>query len=660
MTITYALQVGLVVRRGNRTLEFDRRLDSNTVLFIDCMDKRPHQWSICDLQKDINSGKLVVVTAAQSTPPLTRVEGITTIFDVDSIPEKHKKQVDRCLEYVKAFRRRGLTRGMRARVTKALPEVAQQLGDSSPPSVSTILLMWRKLERSDNNSAALVSGHVQRRASTRKVWQLAIVKRAIRTEYCNRDRISIKTLHDSVNRQLRAASLRNDQPIEEAKISYTTLRREINLIDKFALDSSRYSVSYAKNKWRSSFHGVGAIRALQRYEIDHTVIDVVVISDVNGMPLGRPTITVIVDAYSAYVVGFFVSFWGPGLASTFSALKVAFAPKDTYQLSSWNIENPWLGMGVCELLVMDNGMEFHSPQVRSLARRLDMDLLYNPVRQPWLKPVVEQTFRKLGHQLPVEGRVEKQLNNYLPRSADHTSAITFSALCQGLTMAFVDVHANSINERKLARPIDLFGESLEELPPPLLLGPTHDLEITMGEQGTKVIGNEGVIQDYIRYNTPDLQQLRGQFGHKFKTEIRYQPDNLDHIYVRVPETAHWLLVPSCCPEYTHNLSAVQHKAIRRFAKDELTRRNAEETLMRAKCNLRDHWNASVRFGKRLKKNHLKALSGLTSAHILADGPISAAQATTPMSTVVPVCEADLLPPLHELPTFEAISFRRGS
>lgn len=660
MTTVYALAVGLVLRRGQRTFEFERRLDASTVLFIDCHDKRPHQWKVSDLYKKIQSGDLAVVMGETNPSPNAALDGIQTIFDIDSLPDKHKKDIYRKLQYVTALRRMGLTRGMRERIDSAIAKIATQLQDNDPPSSSNLMSVWRKLDKNDNNAAALVSGHVNKRAATRKDRQLAIVRKAIRTDYCNRNRITLVQLHEIIRPQLEAEARRCGMPIEEAQISYTTLRREIKKIDRYALNASRYGRAYANNEWRYSLRGVNATRALQRYEIDHTMLDIVVVSDTTGMPLGRPTITAVVDAYSSYVAGFFISFWGPGLATTFSALKVAFAPKDDFQLTSLNIASPWLGMGVCEMLVMDNGMEFHSQQLRSLAQRLHMDLLFNRVRQPWLKPVVEQTFGKLGHHLPSTGRVEKPRDNYLPVSADQTAAITFSALCQGITMAFIDVHANSINDRTLARPIDLFGESLEKLPPPMLMGPAQDLDIVMGEQATKVIGNEGVIQDYIRYNTPELQQIRRQIGLKFKTEIRYHPDNLDRIYVRVPDTPNWLLVPSCHPDYTHNLSVVQHKAIRRFARDELSRRNADEVLMRAKESLREHWNSSVRFGKRLKAQHLKALGNLTSEHVLSDALISKPSTALLGPSDVPVCKPDLLPPLNELPTFEAISFRAGN
>lgn len=85
--------------------------------------------------------------------------------------------------------------------------------------------------------------------------------------------------------------------------------------------------------------------------------------------------------------------------------------------------------------------------------------------------------------------------------------------------------------------------------------------------------------------------------------------------------------------------------------------------MRAKESLRAHWNSSIRHGKRLKSQHLKAMEGLTSAHVMAQANTQAIPASTPFalpSPKAPLCEVDLLPPLDELPTFNAINFRRGN
>lgn len=655
MVAKYAFAVGLVVRRGERLFEFERRLNDDTVIFIDQLEKSPHRWKLGDVHRDIQRGDLRIVAGDRASTVADSVDGLPLIFDIESLPEKHKEQVGKLASYIKGCRRKGLSRGERVAIEQAISELAESLGDSSPPSASTVMRWWRKLDRNDNVLQSLVSGHVFKKMPKRKAAAYQVAKRIIQRDYCSRTRPTIQGVTETINEELRSIGARQMLP-ELASVSYTTVRRCIKEIDGFALDSARYGRAYAKNKWRYSLGGTGCTRAMQRYEIDHTILDMVVICDRTGLPLGRPTITVVVDTFSGYVVGFFISFWGAGLASTFSCLKVAFGPKSEYLEPGLNLENPWLGMGVCESLVMDNGLEFHSPQMRSVAQHLDIDMLYCPVRAPWFKPVVERTFGALNLYLPPQGRVEKRLDNYIPQQPKQTSAITFSALCQGLLITFVDVHPFEVNDKKLARPFDLMSESLELLPPPCLPGPMDQLDIIVGQSTDRVIGNEGVILAYLRYNSRELNELRHQHGVKFNAEVRYNPADLGQIYVRVPASPNWLVVPSCHPDYTQGLSAVQHRAIRQLAKKELKSRNADEVLLRAKQSLRDHWMSSVKTGKRLKSQHLKAMSGLTSADVLSLSPSPRPASAAVLVEKAPLCVKDMAVPMHDIPVYETVMF----
>lgn len=653
MTATYALCVGLVVRRGQRTFEFDRRLEDGTVIFIDQIDKSPHRWQLGQLYRDIHEGKLHLVTGtlAKDTSP-NECNGLPLIFDLESLPERHATKVKRQVSYIRALRRQGLTRGMRQAVEAEIPKIASTLEDKRPPSTSTVMHWWRQFERNDGVVNSLVSGHVFKKVGKRKPWAQAIIKETLRKVYCTRARRSLKAVAIEVNRRLAQAAKERGAPADEMAVSESTIRRYKSEIEPYALDVARFGAAYARNKWRYSLRGANCTRALQRYEIDHTLMDIVVICDRTGFPLGRPTITVVVDSFSGYVVGFFVSFWGPGLATTFSSLKVAFGPKDLYTLSSMPMEHKWLAMGICELLAMDNGLEFHSPQMRSVALQLDMDLLYCPVRQPWLKPTIERVMGSHTSYLPVEGRVEKPLNNYLPIDPRQSARVTFSALCEGLFKAFIDIHAFEINDKKIARPYDLFEESIALLPAPPLPGDMRHLDIVVGESRTLSVGNEGVVMKYLRYNSKELQQLRRSVACNFKTQIKFTPGNLGQVFLQVPNSANWMPVPCCFPEYAEGLSVVQHKAIRQHAKSELKARGVDEILMRAKNQLHEHWNSQVIIGKRLKSNHLRALSGLTSAHSLGEQPPEVAlHVATPSGKSV-LCDTDLVPPPREIPVFD--------
>jgi putative transposase len=298
------------------------------------------------------------------------------------------------------------------------------------------------------------------------------------------------------------------------------------------------------------------------------------------------------------------------------------SPKEDY-LQGAKLSQPWLGMGLPELLVMDNGLEFHSNQFRLVALHLGIDLLYCAVRQPWLKPHVERVLGSLHGRLPSAGRVRKALTNEVPLKPQETAAITFSALCHGVLKALIDVHALQPNLRKLARPFDLFADGLAELPPPALPTSMEELDIIVAPSRQLTVGNEGVVSEYLRFNSPELQQLRRSTAERFKTLVKFNPEDLSLVHVQDVRSKRWLAVPCCWPEYAIGLSLVQHRAIRVQAKGQLQQNGREDAFMRAKSELADLWQSSTVAGRRLKSAQLRGLSGLTSSHALrgaADAP----------------------------------------
>ncbi len=356
---------------------------------------------------------------------------------------------------------------------------------------------------------------------------------------------------------------------EPYQVSESTVRRALNEIEPYALDVARHGTAYARNKWRYSLKGIVATRPLERVEIDHTLLDIVVVHDRTGMPIGRPTITVVVDAYSGYVVGFFISFWGTGLPSTLSAIRQAVLPKDDITASVPGLNQQWLAWGMHDLWVVDNGLEFHSPQFRLAALEMGCDVQFCRVRQPWLKPVVERTMLDLKMSLPKEGLVIKGLNNELPLDPRKAACIRFSDLCFGLLKAFVDVHPLEVNVRRLARPLDLFGEGFASMPMPELPADLKSFDLLGCMSKRLRVGNEGVLMDYLRFNSRELQDIRRRTANNFETMVKFQPGDLGMAYVQDPNSKRWLPVPSTNPEYTAGLSILQHRAIRRMRKDDL-------------------------------------------------------------------------------------------
>lgn len=657
---TYSLSVGLVVRRGDRTRRLERHLEDGQLVFIDQVSGTPHTMTPAALQRLVLAGDLEIVSGDPASDASTGVSA-PLVKTLDDLPERQAKEVRRRYRYVIYMKRKGLRHGMRGRISHALAELKGKvpMGEATdaaekvprPPRASTVMEWMRRWETSGGNLIGLLTRHAVRSTPQRLDPRVLAIGRAqVRKFYCTRRRPTIKATQEQIETLLKA-----DKGLDTQTISISTVRRLIEEISPYDRDVARFGAAYARHKWRYSLQGIGADRPMQRYEIDHTVLDVVVICDRTGMPLGRPTITIVVDAFSGLVAGIFISFWGTGLAATLSALKVAISPKDEYVTQN-RLSVKWLPFGIPCLMVVDNGLEFHSPQFHNIAMYLSMDLRFCAVRQPWLKPFVERTLGELHGYLPHQGRVEKRLDNYLPPKPEKSATITFGTLCTGVLKAFVEIHPFEVNERKLWLPFDRFSEGMELLLPPSLPTSTAELDLIVAVTKEYTVGNEGVVPNYLRYNCIELQNLRRAVGTDFRTLIKFNPEDLSMVHVQDPRTKGWLPVPSCMPEYTYGLSIVQHKAIRAQLKGQIARKDVSDRLLQAKTELTELWNTSAAIGKRLQAAQLRALSGLTSSHALRGATAAATDAPPPPAAPTPerlLTPEDLKVPEIEVPDFDA-------
>lgn len=663
----YVVAVGLVVRDGQRTWRFERALDDEkkTVVFLDELTHAPRTMSLAELHRLVDSGRLTVDRG--DSPSLLRTTGRPAglISTVEDLRPEVRAEIERRHRYLLYLKKLGITRGQRKRITQAIDRLAGKLPlqaagkgalDPRPPSASAVMDWMRRSELSGGSLSALIHRSSIRTSGPRanpRVREVALD--LIGDHYLRRKRPVLTQTKLLIDRKLSALAQSGEVPHDEARISMSTVKRMVLAVPPFERDVARFGPAYAKNKWRYSLAGLRVTRPLERYEIDHTILDVVVIDDTSGMPLGRPTITLIVDSFSGYVAGFFISFWGAGLASALAALKVAIAPKDDVTADQ-GLSRPWLPYGIPMLIVADNGLEFHSPQFHAVAMHLGTDLEFCPTRQPWFKPVVERTFGTLNLYLPASGRVEKPRNNYLPLRADKTAAITFGALCRGILKAVVEILPLERNARTLCRPFDKFSEGMEGLLPPSLPTSTEELNLIVAQSGSATVNHEGVVKNHLRYNSDGLRDLRRATGSNFSTAIKFDPNDIGKMYVKDPVSGAWLCVPSCRPEYTTGLSIVQHKAIRARVKGDLNQRNADEMLIRSKLELIDEWNTQHIRGRRLKPTQLRGLAQLTSGHVLGPKPERGLAGGDPQPRLV--TESELRPMPTDIPTFEPIALRR--
>jgi putative transposase len=69
---------------------------------------------------------------------------------------------------------------------------------------------------------------------------------------------------------------------------------------------------------------------LGEVEVDHTLLDIIVVHENGETPLGRPWLTGLIDRYSRMIIGLAISFAPPSWVSVMEGLRVAVLPKGDY------------------------------------------------------------------------------------------------------------------------------------------------------------------------------------------------------------------------------------------------------------------------------------------------------------------------------------------
>lgn len=618
---------GLVLSKGEKAFEFERDIGGGKVQFkmLDTFEVRT--FKISAVYKEILKGTIKVVhTTSGSSDSDDSDEPLIESLPCRMTPKQEALIAFR-MHYCNAAVRMRAMAGSKTQCQKVLDEVARPkstddaeakcFANFRTPRAPT-LMRWLKIYRISGHNPYVLCDRRPLSARPKRLCSRVeeIVEEAIAKHYLQLRGASMKRTCDAIADEVKAVN-RSDK-LSLIPPSERTVSRRIHEIPEFVRDRARLGIEYARNKWRYSMGGDQSTRILERVEIDHTLLDIWVLDPRSGIPLGRPWVTVVFDRMSRYILGIYVSFYGPSVATVANAIRISILPKDDLIEGIGGIEKPWTAMGAAELYVVDNGLEFHSAAFRRIAWALRADLLYNPVRQPWLKGAIERSMKEFNRILPLPGKVFAPLKNSVVIDPAKSAAIMFDDLCECLIHWSVDVYPFGIHKISLARPFDLWEEGRQFAAAPILPNSLKGLELAAGIATHRTIDGDGVFFQYMRYNSVELQDYCRHQGRSFRTEVRFNPDDLGQMHVHLPKANDWISVPLQRPniEYGSGLSLLQHQIIRREAGDRLTNANAESELISARERSDERWSEAIRKGKRIKKHaELIRLQGFTSAKL---------------------------------------------
>lgn len=525
---TFLLKAKLVVVIHGRTMSLQRRLMDRRLLFI---DQYGEPTTLTDREFYLGYERREIEICADQ-PYLGEVPCVRNVApDLSCFPAKHSEEALRRRKYIE-----GVSQGQAILPSKdalrvKLIEIAERLGDACVPSVSTLRRWLSKFARQD--VVGLIPKHADKgrvnviTGELEKILQDVIDEVYLQFE---RHRIS-KVVGEYLKRidEKNATRLPSDQLNKPCNM---TVRRYIAKLDPYEVDVRRIGKHAAKKKYRVAGEVLVVDGILERWEIDHTLLDVLLVDEETGLVIGRPYITVVLDKFSRMIMGYLLHLAAPNTETVLRVIERSIRPKAEFLERFPKVQSEWRAHGIPARLVPDNAAEFHADDLIAGFNELGIEIMYPRSRGPEMKGSVERFFRtqNLGliHNLP--GTTFSNIQQKGDYKSEKHACFTLVQLEASVVKWIVDGYHQTphrgLNNKTPAQ-VWASGEvnSIIKLP----VDP-DSLECILARRTMVNVHHYGIEVGGHGYHSPELAELRMQMAPKEKINVRYR-DELSHVWV---------------------------------------------------------------------------------------------------------------------------------
>lgn len=364
-----------------------------------------------------------------------------------------------------------------------------------------------------------------------------------------------------------------------AQPSYVTIARRIPALfapQEIASKRSANPKHLLRLKPRPGY--IHAPHPLDVCQIDHTPTDInfVEVVDGGGVFVGRPSLTIVTDVATRSIFGFCLTLEKPSVLSVALCLAQAMCPKDAW-LAARNLNHAWPMFGRPRLLVTDSAKEFKGHAFQRGCDDYGIRIRYRDRGRVHQGGVVERLLGKLNTVLAAypgsAGRSVADRDGY---PSERRACLRFADLERCVALAVID-HNLQENSKTLKVPFTEWQRNGAALPrfddDPLrvLLSFLPGTERQLSPQGVSMFA--------FHYYSPWLGVLVPQRDRLGKLEVRYDPRDISHVYIRDPETRQFRPVERR-DGHLAPLTLWEHEADRDFRRSTNHRSSVEKVALR--------------------------------------------------------------------------------
>jgi putative transposase len=378
--------------------------------------------------------------------------------------------------------------------------------------------------RLEHRTSALIPERRGRKLGSRILEgeQEQLIQAKIRDFYLCAERPTLAALH----REILVASHKAGVPPP----SYKTVRRRVAEFDRSTLLKKRYGAKKAAQRLSPVREGLLVTEPLQLVQIDHTLVDVIVVDEIERKPIGRPWLTLAVDVATRMVPGFHLTLEAPCATSVALALSMAVLPKDRL-LAKHGLNLNWPCHGLPECVHLDNAREFYSKALKRGCQEYGIEIRYRPPGRPHFGGHIERligTMMGQVHLLP--GTTFSSVAQRGKYKSTDAAVMTMRELETWLMVQTAGVYHMSPHQGLGKPPLKAWGQTMQSHAPLRLPANEQQFYIDFLPYKRRTVTREGIRIFNIFYWADALTTLL----HHAKPicAVHYDPRDLSRVYVK--------------------------------------------------------------------------------------------------------------------------------
>ena len=196
-------------------------------------------------------------------------------------------------------------------------------------------------------------------------------------------------------------------------------------------------------------------------QIDHTLVDIILVDPIDRLPIGRPYLTVAIDVYSRCIAGFILSLEAPSATSVGLCLTHIAMDKEPW-LAINNIDASWSIYGKPNIIYVDNGTDFHSAALTRGCLQHGIQIEYRPLGKAHYGGIIERvigTLMQLIHTLP--GTTFSNVTERGTYPSDTKACLTLQELERWLTISITKYYHVRLHKGTNETPMQRYKNGLE-------------------------------------------------------------------------------------------------------------------------------------------------------------------------------------------------------